>query len=766
MKTSFKILFVTFIYSIILSSVIYFFSIDNILPRVLYKNIIEFNLAYINYEDVVSFHRVASVDSETSKLTFSNVERSPILKKYVTDVPYQYVPYFGISFGNDHPINFALSGLKINNNIIPLSVIADELKKIGYEVKIENDIVYANFVNVYDVLNLYAIAKDSFIFMSQEEVNNYIKDDEQLRCLYFIFLVISCLFLFRILFSKLRMLQSVFPRVYIFCCTYLLLFAFSIVLENRLEITESYINIIYLVKNYLCLMLLPIVLFLIGRSLKFALRFILFLFAFIFLFEIGIDHFVQNIFGTRFLFDSVGTFAGSIIDSIPFLISYFTNCSGIFFVCSLIFFSIFYWDNTTVNRKVFCAILVLFVVSVILSFTFNSKDNMKFYNSFQVNINGLYTTGDYKREYLNYPLYEKQDLKYVTNAGLNQKKDVIVILVESLSCEVTYACGNSYDYMPTINQLASDNVFFSSYYSNNINTNGAIFTITTGFPHIYSANSSRSYTNNVFYDNDLIDKFHANGYVTSYYSPAKFVLGKDEQLKMSQYDYLSSSNDKYYDKFAKPGVFDSVSDGDMFNKIIEDLKRRRKEPSFIMLTTVSTHTPYINPWGTQNIERAYAYTDFAINQFISDLKSINYFDNGIVVITGDHRGWGSNDQMLSNKAKSRISREKIPLIIIDGIHHNVLFDKISFSHSSLAVLLEYMMLPTYDVNKYQVNPLLSERDEVILCSNLNNANTVIVKYGSKEDNIILDGDKTRFEGDSFTEEEQKSILGYLTWLRQ
>ena len=45
-------------------------------------------------------------------------------------------------------------------------------------------------------------------------------------------------------------------------------------------------------------------------------------------------------------------------------------------------------------------------------------------------------------------------------------------------------------------------------------------------------------------------------------------------------------------------------------------------------------------------------------------------------------------------------------------------------------------------------------------------NTVNIKYGSKEDEILLDGDQTRFLGNDFTNDEKELALGYLSWIRR
>jgi hypothetical protein len=45
-------------------------------------------------------------------------------------------------------------------------------------------------------------------------------------------------------------------------------------------------------------------------------------------------------------------------------------------------------------------------------------------------------------------------------------------------------------------------------------------------------------------------------------------------------------------------------------------------------------------------------------------------------------------------------------------------------------------------------------------------NEVIVKYGDREDTVVLDGDQTRFEGTLFNQYEQQQILGYISWLKR
>ena len=764
-KKGFKLFLIVALYSLIFASVVFHFTVDKIIPNVSYKNMIDFDIAF-NENDTISIIRMPTAD-ETASVYRIYIEKSENLNSYRSEVPYDYVPYFVVAFGETHPINFKLSNLKVNGQLVPIEKLAGSLSDSGYVVEVKDNVIHANYQNNSNRLDLYNLAKDNFIFMTREDVNANMDADGHLRSVYYVILSL----LFYLVFKSLRIGEKFNPlakfKLYIF--SFIILFIVANILIFYNDLTENFWTWFYFIKNYLCLVAIPLLVYFFTLRLKFIARLFIFIVTLLFLFIIGVDHFVQSVFGTRFLFSTVGTYAGTMTDCLPFVRTYITSYCGFYYIVSLVLFSILFWTkNEFVNlSKVKLNIVVLFVTGLGLMYVANGKESNHFFNTYQVNMNGgWFSSGDYGRKYENFEKFTVGDLGYQSYEGLNQKKNVIVLLVESLSCEVTHLCGNKDDYMPNLKQIATDNVFFPSYYSNDIHTNGAIFTITTGFPLICGKNMGDTLLNEDLYLHDVIDKFHKNGYLTSYYSPAKFVIDKDKQLVLSDYDVLSSSDDQYYDNFDKPGVFGSVSDENMFDKIIFDLKRVKNKPVFIMLTTVSTHTPYITPWGTNNIEVAFNYTDYAITKFIKNLNDINYFDNGVVIITGDHRDWGFKDSDISKNAQSRISREKVPLIMIDGVNHNIVWDRVSFSHSSLAVMLEYMMLPTYERNKYQINPFVDTNNELILYQNLNNMNEVIAKYGDREDTVVLDGDQTRFEGTLFSQYEQQQILGYISWLKR
>jgi phosphoglycerol transferase MdoB-like AlkP superfamily enzyme len=59
-------------------------------------------------------------------------------------------------------------------------------------------------------------------------------------------------------------------------------------------------------------------------------------------------------------------------------------------------------------------------------------------------------------------------------------------------------------------------------------------------------------------------------------------------------------------------------------------------PYFLALQTISFHKPYDTPYGKTH-DDAIRYADKSLYYFYLKLKQQGFFENGILVIVGDHR---------------------------------------------------------------------------------------------------------------------------------
>lgn len=743
------------------SAVCYLHSVESVLPKIKYDNTIRFDLAYLNYNDVLKF--IFKSNSSINEFQRIDIYKSNVLQHYEFSMPFEYEPTLEMMFGESNPVSFAISNIFINGHLVNNEAIINELNQIGYSTKFYNNVVYAEPTGKdLKYLNLYNLS-NNFVNVTPSKMNQLVKEEKRLRNIYFGFLLLIFIVILK-LFCSYVLIKNQWLILYTVFLFLVLGISSYIGLYNGI-LFDRY-NVSIFLKNHLFIFVIPIAIYVFSYR-KRIIKLFSFLFSILFMLFWGIDHFVQVVFGTRFFYSYIDQFKGETVHGLPFFIDYIGNFSGSFFLlCILSIVALYLINNENLRIKVIShwIAFVMVVTSISMVFFCNYQEDSKLFNNIQVNINGLFTEGDFRRPYMNYKVFTDEQLEYKTYKGLNQRKNVIVILVESLACDMTFLCGNTNNYSPYTTQLAKENVWFPNYYSNAFHTNGAIFAITTGHALIYGDHKEDPMTNKVFYQHDLINKFSDAGYVTAYYSPASLVINKNKQLEVSDYSYISSGDDEYYNGITDRGVFNSVSDDDLYNKILLDLDKEPAKPKFFMLTTISTHTPYLTPWSTHDIKQGYLYSDQVIRKFITELKKRNYFDNGIVILTGDHKGWGNNEQSFENT--KNLSIEKLPLIMINGYEHGKVFDRALFSHTSLGIMLEYLMLSEYEKNKYQVNPLLDQKSEVILHYNGQRPNNVLVRVGDKESEVLLDGDQTRFVDDKFSVTEQETILGLISFTRK
>jgi len=82
----------------------------------------------------------------------------------------------------------------------------------------------------------------------------------------------------------------------------------------------------------------------------------------------------------------------------------------------------------------------------------------------------------------------------------------------------------------------------------------------------------------------------------------------------------------------------AAPDASLYNNTIEliQTKKNTDQPFFINIQTISTHTPWNTPYGkTEKDARTYA--DDSLSDFYDKLRQAGFFENGLMIIFGDHR---------------------------------------------------------------------------------------------------------------------------------
>lgn len=487
---------------------------------------------------------------------------------------------------------------------------------------------------------------------------------------------------------------------------------------------------------------------------------------------IFIDNGILLLLGTRFNFAFGGKFEGDAVYVLDFLKNYLYSQSGplmlgsLFVAVSFIIWTIITKQQTSkATLKFVLSITILLSIWGVLPREPRELD-YEFANVYQVNNISFYTSGSFHKKYSeNFALRDNLDFKWQYGTGLNQQKNVILVLVESLGCNFTYMCGNGPALMPKLEKIATKNTLYNNYYSEIPATSLSYLSIVKSVPVIQTNDSdmiSKSYRTRLHEQNDLVKAFRDNGYKVKFISSTDHVFGMSETVSESMYDEVIDANHELFKNDTKRFVFNSVSDEVLFNRTIELISHERNK-FFYITKTASNHAPYSSPLGELNIEKAFEYTDQAIEKFIDKLNQQNYFDNGILILVGDHHAWKVDGY---SPNASTVSYNKVPLIIIDGKNAGIINNQ-QFSHASLGVLLQYMQLPKFKYNRFNFNPSdPNNTQEYIFGYDYKKISSVSIIKGTKEAKILLSGDDSHIMPEGlFTPEEEQSILGFLAWFR-
>lgn len=245
--------------------------------------------------------------------------------------------------------------------------------------------------------------------------------------------------------------------------------------------------------------------------------------------------------------------------------------------------------------------------------------------------------------------------KFMDSNPSEEKKNVVFILVESLSGSFLKEFGNTENITPFIDSLAQESVFFENLYATGTRTVRGMEAVTLCIPptpgqsivkrpenaNLYTINSvfqSKGYSSCFFYGGDgYFDNMNAyfggNGF-TIYDRGRGSILS--DNIKTTRHNI----ND---DEVTFENAW-GICDEDIFNKMlaVADEQYKSGKPFFNFVMTTSNHRPYTYPSGKIDIpsgtsrQGAVKYTDYALRELFRKAKKKQWFENTVFVIIADH----------------------------------------------------------------------------------------------------------------------------------
>ena len=249
-------------------------------------------------------------------------------------------------------------------------------------------------------------------------------------------------------------------------------------------------------------------------------------------------------------------------------------------------------------------------------------------------------------------------------------KNVVVILMESFAGHSVGALGRPGNITPYFDNLAKEGLLFERFFSNGTHTHQGMFATMACFPNLPGFEYLMQTPEGSHKLSGLPELLSARKFDDVYVYNGDFAWDNQSGFFSNQGMTTFVGRNDYVDPVFSDPTW-GVSDQDMFNRGLEELKKREgKEPFYALLQTLSNHTPYALPTplpvepvtdrGSLNEHlTAMRYSDWALGQFFEKARKEPYFKETLFVVVGDH-GFG-NEQQIS---EMDLGRFNVPLLLI------------------------------------------------------------------------------------------------------
>lgn len=253
-------------------------------------------------------------------------------------------------------------------------------------------------------------------------------------------------------------------------------------------------------------------------------------------------------------------------------------------------------------------------------------------------------------------------------SGLCNKKNIVLIIVESLSMEhigfFNKGIPNFRGFTPFIDSLAQKSLTFQGI-SNGKRSIEGIPAILSGIPTLMNTPFiSSPYSGNSF--TSLPEILNKEGYHTAFFhGGTNGTMGFDTYCKTAGFEQYFGKNEypNKSDDDGSWGIWDEP-----YLQYFENQISTFKEPFFASIFTLSSHHPFKVPQkfegkfpkGKLPIQETIAYADYCIAQFFATASRSKWYTNTLFIITADH-----TSEANLPKYSSDYGLYRIPIIIYD-----------------------------------------------------------------------------------------------------
>jgi phosphoglycerol transferase MdoB-like AlkP superfamily enzyme len=241
------------------------------------------------------------------------------------------------------------------------------------------------------------------------------------------------------------------------------------------------------------------------------------------------------------------------------------------------------------------------------------------------------------------------------DSGGEVRPNVILVVIESLSADFMGFFGSDEDLTPCMDSLAQSSLVFTEMYATGTRTVRGMEALalcvppTPGHSIVRRPGNQGLYTvGKVFADRGYSSVFiyGGDGYfdnMNAFFGNNRFdIIDHGRRLNVSE--PLAGQRKTIPREAIRFENAWGICDEDLYEAAIRDADEKfgQGRPFFQFIMTTSNHRPYTYPEGTIDIPSgtgragAVKYTDYAVGQFVRQIRQKAWFENTVVVLVADH----------------------------------------------------------------------------------------------------------------------------------
>lgn len=253
-----------------------------------------------------------------------------------------------------------------------------------------------------------------------------------------------------------------------------------------------------------------------------------------------------------------------------------------------------------------------------------------------------------------YVKHMKDGTRIIRKSGPERHKNVVIVVMESLSGAYMEHFGSTQNITPNLDRLADEGLFFTNLYATGTRTVRGLEAVTLSIPPTPGQSILRREGNDNLFSLGFI--FKDRGYDTRFiYGGYGYFDNMNNFFAGNGFDIIDRTS-MSKDEIEFANVW-GVCDEDMFKKLIKeaDASYAAKKPFAHILMTTSNHRPYTYPDGRIDIPShsnrtgGVKYADYSVGKFIEWAKKKPWFKDTVFVFVADHTAGASGKSELDPK---------------------------------------------------------------------------------------------------------------------